>query len=58
MSRLGQIFGFHLVGNLGKADKIGKANCELLALADDLDILLPGENQLIDLWGQVFCELR
>ena len=54
IEQLGQVLGLHLVGDLGKADKIGKTNRELLAFADDLDILLPRKNRLINLRSKIW----
>ena len=57
VEELGQVLGFHLVGDLGEADEVGEAHRELLALADDLDVLLAGEDRVVDLRRQILREL-
>ena len=58
IEQLREVFRLHLVGDLGETDEVGEANGELLALADDLDVLLAGEDRVVDLRRQVFCEFR
>src|SRR5262245_16318064 len=57
VEELGEVLRLHLVRDLGEADEVGKADRELLACADDLDVLLAGEDRIVYLRRQVFREL-
>jgi hypothetical protein len=57
IEKLREVFRLHFIGDLSEPDQIGKANRELLALADDFNILLAGEDRVIDLRRQIFREL-
>ena len=57
VEELGEVLELHFVGDFGETDEVGKANRELLALADDLDVLLAGEDRIVNLRRQVFREL-
>jgi hypothetical protein len=57
VEELSEVLRFHLIGNLGESDKIGKTDCELLSFADDLDVLLPSKDRIVHLRRQVLCEL-
>jgi len=49
----GQVFGFHPISGFGEADNIGEEDCQLLALAEDLDVLGAGKDCRLHLWRQI-----
>src|SRR4051812_810440 len=57
VEELGEVLGFHLVGDFGETGDVGEADGQLLAIARDRDILVASEDGIVDLRREIFGEL-
>jgi hypothetical protein len=46
VEELRKVLRVHLIGNFGETDEVGKADRELLAFADNLNVLLAGKDRI------------